>query len=72
MDPLVVGLTGSSWGWSSGSNARSDVGDQVLDINTFEGLGEEAWPVWLDLDVGGLEDGCELLALKAGNRGSVS
>lgn len=51
----------SSWG---GSGAWTDVADQVLDVDAFESLGEEAGPVWLNINVGGLQESCDFLALK--------
>lgn len=68
---LLLGLGGwSSGGGSrgsttggSGTNSGSDVGDQVLDVDALQGLGEETGPVGLHLDVGGLQDGVDLLTL---------
>lgn len=61
-------LTSSSWGSGSrgrgSANSWTDVGDQVLDVNTFEGLGEEARPVRLNINVGGLQESSELFSLE--------
>lgn len=65
---LLFGGGCSSSGWSgssrsSGSNSRSDVGNQVLDIATFQGLGKQTWPVWFNIDIGCLQDGLDLFTL---------
>ncbi|KAF1769259.1 hypothetical protein GCK72_001075 [Caenorhabditis remanei] len=41
---------------------ETEVMSLYLDIDSLEGLGEKSWPVWLELDVGGLEKGGDLLA----------
>jgi len=77
---LLLGLGGwSSGGGSGGSTSSrggtdsgSDVGDQVLDVDALQGLGEEAGPVGLHLDVGGLQDGVDLLALWEIPRNNIS
>lgn len=65
-----VSLTSSSWCCGScgrgSSDTRSDVRDQVLDINAFKGLGEEARPVWLNFNVGSLQESGELFTLETG------
>lgn len=53
------GSWGSSSGWSGSwtcSGSGSNAGDQFLDINTFQCLGEQAWPVWFDLNVSGFQN----------------
>merc|ERR1711980_17678 len=55
------GGTTSGWG-SAGTDTGADVGDQLADVDVLEGTSEERWPEWLDLDVGGLEDGGDLVA----------
>lgn len=59
------GVTGSGCGGSSGARADSgtDVGDQLLNVAALEGLGEQAGPVGLNIDLGGLQDGLNLLTL---------
>lgn len=47
---------GSSSSWCSWSGSGSNAGDQFLDINTFQCLGEQAWPVWFDLNVSGFQN----------------
>lgn len=71
---LLLLLLGGSWGssggggWGSGSRcgtgSRSNVGDQVLDVDSLQSLGEQTRPVRLNIDVGGLKDGRDLLTLK--------
>merc|ERR1719458_164934 len=55
--------TGSWGGTTSGSSADSgpNVSDQGLEVSRLESLGEEAWPVRLNLDTSSLEDGGDLL-----------
>ena len=50
-----------SWG---GTDSRSDVGDEILDVDGLEALGKKARPERLHGDVGGLQDGRDLLGLK--------
>merc|ERR1719264_2413655 len=61
---LLGGLgSGSRCSTTSGSSAdsRPNVGDQGLEVSRLESLGEEAWPVRLNLDTSSLEDGVDLL-----------
>merc|ERR1719182_1305383 len=60
---LLLLLGGLGSGSSSGSSAdsRPNVGDQGLEVSRLESLGEEAWPVRLNLDTSSLEDGGDLL-----------
>jgi len=55
----------SSGSGSSGSGSRANSsphsGDQGLQVAGLEGLGEESWPVWLDINTSSLEDGSQLL-----------
>ena len=68
---LLLGLLGggsrSAGGGRAGrggsAGARADVGDELLDVDALERLGEEAGPVRLHLDLGGLEDGADLVTL---------
>ena len=60
------GLGGSGNGGTHGdSNGGSwaDVGEEVLDVLSLEGLGEEGGPVCLNLVAGGLDDLSELVTL---------
>lgn len=61
------GSSSSGWSSSTGSWSSADswanVGDQVLDVDTFKGFGEQWWPVWLNFNVGSLQDGWDFLAL---------
>merc|ERR1719430_1744583 len=57
---LGSGSRGSTTGGSS-TDARPNVGDQGLEVSGLESLGEEAWPVRLNLDTSSLEDGGDLL-----------
>jgi len=50
--------TTSSW---SRADAGPDVGDQGLEVGRLESLGEEARPVWLNINTGSLEDCGDLL-----------
>ena len=54
---------GGGSGRGGGPNAGADVGDQLLDVAALQGLGEEAGPVGLHLDLGGLQEGVDLLTL---------
>ena len=69
---------GTTGGGTSGSGGRggstTNVGDEVLDVLPLQELGEESWPVWLNLDSGGLHDGGDLvgLALRRGREASSS
>merc|ERR1711980_452 len=58
---LLRGSTTGGWG-SAGTDTGADVGDQLADVDVLEGTSEEGWPEWLDVDVGGLEDGGDLVA----------
>ena len=59
-----VARSTSGDGTSGGGRASSsDVGEHGLDILTLEGLGEEGSPDRLDLDVGSLQEGLELVRL---------
>ena len=51
---------------SGGGGGRADVADKVHDVLALKRLGEEAGPEGLKLDLGGLEEGGDLLALWAG------
>merc|ERR550519_2285091 len=51
----------SATGSRGSSYAASDVGDQVLQVNRLESLGEESGPVRLEFDISCLEDGGQLL-----------
>lgn len=51
----------SASGSGGGTDTRSDVGDELLDVAALESLGEEAGPEGLDFDLGGLQDGLNLL-----------
>lgn len=55
--------TTGSRGTTTGTDAGSDVRDQILDVDSLQGLGEQTGPVRLDFDVGGLQDGRDLLIL---------
>ena len=57
------GSGGGGGGRSSagGTDSGSDVGEEVLDVDALESLGEEAGPVGLHVDLGGLQDGLNLL-----------
>merc|ERR1719244_247923 len=62
-------LLGSGSSWSSttstcsggGTDSRSDVGDEILDADGLQALGEKARPERLYADVCGLQDGRDLL-----------
>lgn len=54
-------LTTTSW---SSTDSGTNVGDEVLHVDSLECLGEEAGPVRLDIYIGGLQDGLNLLTLK--------
>lgn len=56
------GSSTTSWG---SANTGSNVGDQVLNVDTLQGLGEKAGPVGLHINIGGLQDGRDFLTLKA-------
>jgi hypothetical protein len=65
---LLVFSGGGGLGGCGGSRCGSaNVGDQLLDVAALEGLGEEAGPVRLNLDLGGLQEGGDLLTLKKKN-----
>merc|ERR1712026_221318 len=49
-------------GSRSSAHAGTHVGDQVADAHGGQGLGEQAGPDGLDLHIGSLEDGCDLLS----------
>ena len=49
---------------AGGTDSGSDVGEEVLDVDALESLGEEAGPVGLHVDLGGLQDGLDLLTLQ--------
>ena len=53
--------SGGSWG---GSGTGSNIGNEVLDVDGLEALGEKAGPERLNSDVSGLQDGVDLLSLK--------
>ena len=57
------GSTTSSGSWG-GSSTGSNVGNEVLDVDGLEALGEKAGPERLNGDVSGLQDGVDLLSLK--------
>ena len=57
------GSTTSSGSWG-GSGTGSNVGNEVLDVDGLEALGEKAGPERLNGDVSGLQDGVDLLSLK--------
>ena len=59
----------SSGGWGGSS---SDVGDELLNRLPLQELGEESWPVWLNLDSGGLHDGGDLVGLALRRRREAS
>jgi hypothetical protein len=48
---------------SGGGTTTTDVGEHGLDVLALEGLGEERGPNGLDLDLGGLGEGGDLVAL---------
>merc|ERR1712038_1481600 len=60
--------SGSSWSSSTttcsgcGTNSRSDVGDEILDVDGLEALGEKAGPERLHANISGLQDGGDLLS----------
>lgn len=66
---IVIGLLGFFFllfdggrgGTTSGFNSGSYVGDQILDVDVFEGLDKQTEPVGLDVNVGGLQDGRDFL-----------
>ncbi|GMS99871.1 hypothetical protein PENTCL1PPCAC_22046, partial [Pristionchus entomophagus] len=55
---------GGSGGGGRGSTSDSgrDRGDEVLDVDSLEGLGEESRPERLDGDVGGLQESGDLVS----------
>ncbi|GMR52802.1 hypothetical protein PMAYCL1PPCAC_22997, partial [Pristionchus mayeri] len=55
---------GSSSGGSGGTTSDSgrDRGDEVGDVDSLEGLGEESRPERLNGDVGGLQEGGDLVS----------
>ena len=57
------GGDGGASGGSGGNGGGADVGEEVLDVLTLEGLGEEGRPVSLNLVAGGLDDLSELVTL---------
>ena len=61
------GTSGSDGGTTSGGSSNggsgANVGEELLNILTLEGLGEERGPVGLDLVAGGLDDLGELVSL---------
>lgn len=63
------GFRGGGRGCGSGADAGRDVGDELLDVAALQGLGEEAGPVRLHLQLGGLEKGRDLLSLKRESQG---
>ena len=54
---------GGGGSWSSCSNSRSHVAEEILDVHSLKSLGEEAGPVWLNVDLGSLEKSQDLLTL---------
>ena len=58
-----TGGGGCPTGGGGCADAGANVGDEVLDVDAFEGLGEEAGPVRLDVHLGGLQDGADLVTL---------
>ena len=80
---LLLGLLllllggGTTGGGTSGSGGRggsttTNVGDEVVDALPLQELGEESWPVWLNLDSGGLHDGGDLVGLALRRRREAS
>ena len=55
---LLLGRGGSNGG------SGADVGEEVLNVLSLEGLGEEGGPVSLNFVAGGLNDLSELVTLK--------
>merc|ERR1719400_859380 len=59
--------SGSSWSSTTctcsrgGTDSRSNVGDEILDVDGLEALGKKTRPERLHGDVGGLQDGRDLL-----------
>ena len=58
-----TGVTTGGGGTTSGGCGRSDVREELRDVLSLEGLGEEAGPVALDIVAGGLDDLGEFLIL---------
>ena len=54
---------GGTHGDGSNGGSWADVGEEVLDVLSLEGLGEEGGPVCLNLVAGGLNDLSELVTL---------
>ncbi|GMS98587.1 hypothetical protein PENTCL1PPCAC_20762, partial [Pristionchus entomophagus] len=52
----------SSGGGGGSAHSRRDRGDDVLDVRALKRLGEEAGPEGLDDDVGGLQEGGDLVS----------
>ncbi len=55
---------GSCTSRGGGADAGTDVGEEGFDVDALQSFGEQAWPVRLDRDVRGLQDGGYLVALK--------
>lgn len=61
---LSGGLSGTTGGGGSGRTSRADVSQELLDVLTLEGLGEDGSPDGLNfLDLGGTEESLELVGL---------
>merc|ERR1719382_1357188 len=58
---LSSGSRGSTSSSGSGTNTGSYVGDQGLEVGRLQSLGEEAWPIGLNINTSSLEDGGDLL-----------
>merc|ERR1719500_895697 len=58
---LGGGSSGSTSSSGSGTNTGSYVGDQGLEVGRLQSLGEEAWPIGLNINTSSLEDGGDLL-----------
>jgi hypothetical protein len=79
---LLLGLLSSSLttsgsttggGGSGGTTTGADVGQEVLDILSIESLGEKLGPDRLNIrDVGGLDEGVELVGLLINEKYHVS
>ena len=54
---------GTSGSGGSRGSTTTDVGDEVLNIFPLQKLGEETWPVWLNLYSSSLDDGGNLISL---------
>lgn len=61
---LSGGLSGTTGGGGSGGTSRANVGQELLDVLALESLGEDGSPDGLNfLDLGGTEEGLELVGL---------